>query len=71
MCWPRRRELPAPDDGLEAALLRALGPEPVLTDLLVRQLDASPDAVGAALVMLELKGLAKPATPTSWIIAPR
>jgi DNA processing protein len=63
------RDLPAPEDGLEAALMKLLGAEPIHIDQLIRMVDTPPEAVSAALVMLELKGLARPATPTSWIMA--
>lgn len=63
------RDLPAAEGDLEQAILRAIGHEPLLTDTLVRMLNQPADAVGAALVMMELKGLVRQSTPLSYILS--
>jgi DNA processing protein len=47
---------PAPEGGMEGAILAALGPTPVAEDQLIRDLGHPPRAVGQALAILEMAG---------------
>lgn len=58
-----------PEDDTERALLARLSHEPVQADELVRELALPAEVVTAALAMMELKGMVRQASGTSFVLA--
>ena len=65
----RQIELSAqlPEDPMQAAVLDALGPEPLHVDLVSRAAGAPASEVSAALAMLELKGMVRQVGPMLYV----
>ena len=65
----RQIELSAqlPEDPMQAAVLGALGPEPLHVDLVSRAAGAPASEVSAALAMLELKGMVRQVGPMLYV----
>ena len=58
-----------PDNETERVLLARLSHEPVLADELVRELQLPTEVVTATLAMMELKGMVRQASGTSFVLA--
>ncbi|HEY3289600.1 MAG TPA: DNA-protecting protein DprA, partial [Anaerolineae bacterium] len=62
-------ETASPENDMEKAVLAQLSHEPVLTDDLVNKLGLPTEVVTGTLAIMELKGMVRQATGTSYILA--